>query len=91
MLTDMNQKLKKDRKKRTVGLILKLIVLFVTFQAIDPSKIHQQDLFNGIIILLTVICCVDKIIKDERARADYLEEELQKYYRDSLEKDLKGD
>lgn len=90
MLTEMNQKLKKDRKKRTVGLILKLIVLFVTFQAIDPLKIHQQDLFN-IIILLTVICCVDKIIKDERAKADYLEEELQKYYRDSLEKDLKGD
>ena len=90
MLTEMNQKLKKDRKKRTVGLILKLIVLFVTFQAIDPLKIHQQDLFN-IFILLTVICCVDKIIKDERAKADYLEEELQKYYRDSLEKDLKGD
>ena len=90
MLTEMNQKLKKDRKKRTVGLILKLIVLFVTFQAIDPLKIHQQDLFN-IIILLTVICCVDKIIKDERAKADYLEAELQKYYRDSLEKDLKGD
>ena len=87
----MNQKLKKDRKKRTGGLILKLIVLFVTFQAIDPSKIHQQDLFNGIIILLTVICCVDKIIKDERVRVDYLEEELQKYYHDSLEKDLRGD
>ena len=91
MLTEMNQKLKKDRKKRTGGLILKLIVLFVAFQAIDPSKIHQQDLFNGIIILLTIICYVDKIIKDERARADYLEEELQKYYHDSLEKDLKGD
>lgn len=90
MLTEMNQKLKKDRKKRTVGLILKLIVLFVTFQAIDPLKIHQQDLFN-IFILLTVICCVDYLIKDERAKADYLEEELQKYYRDSLEKDLKGD
>ena len=70
--------------------LLQFIYLFVTFQAIDPLKIHQQDLFN-IIILLTVICCVDKIIKDERAKADYLEEELQKYYRDSLEKDLKGD
>lgn len=66
MLTEMNQKLKKDKKKRTGGLILKLIVLFVTFQAIDPSKIHQQDLFNVIIVLLTVVCCVDKIIKDEK-------------------------
>lgn len=91
MLTEMNQKLKKDRKKRTGGLILKLIVLFVTFQAVDPLKIHQQYLFSVVMILLTIICCVDKIIKDERARADYLEEELQKYYHDSLEKDLKGD
>ena len=89
MLTEMNQKLKKDRKKRTGGLILKLIVLVIMFELIDPLKIHQQDLFNVVIILLTTICCVDKIIKDERARADYLEEELQKYYHDSLEKDLR--
>ena len=64
-------------------------MLILLFELVDPLKIHQQDLFNVIIVLLTVVCCVDKIIKDERARADYLEEELQKYYHDSLEKDLK--
>ena len=85
----MNQKLKKDKKRRTIGLVIKLVVLILLFELVDPLKIHQQDLFNVIIVLLTVVCCVDKIIKDERARADYLEEELQKYYHDSLEKDLK--
>lgn len=89
MLTEMNQKLKKDKKRRTIGLVIKLVVLILLFELVDPLKIHQQDLFNVIIVLLTVVCCVDKIIKDERARADYLEEELQKYYHDSLEKDLK--